>query len=118
MTLPLVLHGVFPAVEATLAEPLEGEVRSVPLILRMLEASCLRLFLKFERFSLLKKCGRWRPVVVCSANLLFESSVIVRLAIVQPPFGNRPFTISDESGRRKRCCVTLRPRTPVTGGHP
>jgi hypothetical protein len=56
MTLPLVLHGVFPAVETTLAEPLEGEVRSVLLILRMLEASCLRLFLKFERFSSLKKC--------------------------------------------------------------
>jgi hypothetical protein len=56
MTLPLVLHGVFPVVEAKLAEPLEGEVRSVPSILRMLDVSCLRLFLKFERFSSLKKC--------------------------------------------------------------
>ena len=49
ITLPLVLHGVFPVVEAKLAEPLEGEVRSVLSILRMLEASCLRFFLKFER---------------------------------------------------------------------
>src|SRR3954468_12105278 len=57
MTLPLVLHGVFPVVEAKLAEPLEREVRSVLAILRMLAASCLRLFLKFERFSSLKKWG-------------------------------------------------------------
>ena len=58
MTLPLVLHDVFTAVEAKLAEAFEGEVRSVPLILRMLEASCPRLFLKFERFSSLKNCRR------------------------------------------------------------
>jgi hypothetical protein len=57
MTLPLALHGVFPVVEAKLAKPLEKEVRSVLSILRMFEASCLRLFLKFERFSSLKKCG-------------------------------------------------------------
>ncbi len=31
MTLPCVLHGVFTAVEVTLAEAFEGEVRSVPL---------------------------------------------------------------------------------------
>src|SRR3954467_15344394 len=55
MTLPLVLHGVFPAVDMKLAEPFEGEVRSVPSILRMFESSCPRLFLKFERFSSLKK---------------------------------------------------------------
>ena len=51
----LVLHGVFTAVEDTLAEALEGEVRSVPSILRMFEASFRRLFLKFERFSSLRK---------------------------------------------------------------
>src|ERR1051325_4198779 len=56
MTLPLVLHGVFPAVDMKLAEPLEGEVGSVLSILRMFESSCPRLFLKFERFSSLKKC--------------------------------------------------------------
>jgi hypothetical protein len=55
MTLPCVLHGVFTAVEVTLAEAFEGEVRSVPLIFRMFEASFRRVFLKFERFSSLKK---------------------------------------------------------------
>ena len=55
MTLPLVLHGVFTAVEDTLAEAFEGEVGSVPSILRMFEASFRRVFLKFERFSSLKK---------------------------------------------------------------
>src|ERR1041385_3184783 len=73
MTLPLVLHGVFPAVEVKLAEPLEGEVRSVPSILRMLESSSPRLFLKFERFSSLKKCrqSRTRP----SASACLRSAI-------------------------------------------
>src|SRR5256885_965042 len=55
MTLPLVLHGVFTAVEGTLAEAFEGEVRSVLSILRMFEPSFQRVFLKFERFSSLRK---------------------------------------------------------------
>src|SRR5436853_7827806 len=55
MTLPLVLHGAFTAVEDTLAEAFEGEVRSVPSILRMFEPSFPRVFLKFERFSSLRK---------------------------------------------------------------
>src|SRR5205085_5830677 len=55
MTLPLVLHGVFTAVEDRLAKAFEGEVRSVPWILRMFEPSFRRLFLKFERFSSLRK---------------------------------------------------------------
>jgi hypothetical protein len=55
MTLPLVLHGVFTVVGETLAEALEGEVRSVSWILRMFEASFQRVFLKFERFSSLRK---------------------------------------------------------------
>jgi hypothetical protein len=55
MTLPFVLHGVFTVVADTLAEAVEGEVRSVPSILRMFEASFQRVFLKFERFSSLRK---------------------------------------------------------------
>jgi hypothetical protein len=55
MTLPCVLHGVFTAVEGTLAEAFEGEVRSVLSILRMFDASFRRPFLKFERFSSLRK---------------------------------------------------------------
>jgi hypothetical protein len=55
MTLPLVLHGVFTVVVDTLAEAFEGEVGSVPSILRMFDASFRRAFLKFERFSSLKK---------------------------------------------------------------
>src|SRR5687768_1916943 len=55
MTLPCVLHGVFTAVETTLAEALEGDVRSVLSILRMFETSFRRPFLKFERFSSLRK---------------------------------------------------------------
>src|SRR5438270_2900579 len=66
MTLPLVLHGVFPAVEERLAEPVEGRVGSVAWILRMLEASFRRLFLKFERFSSLRKS--------CSATCGFPSA--------------------------------------------
>src|SRR5215208_6372354 len=55
MTLPCVPHGVFTAVEDTLAEAFEGEVGSVRLILRMFEASFRRGFLKFEPFSSLRK---------------------------------------------------------------
>ncbi|MGB9367401.1 MAG: hypothetical protein WCE79_15440 [Xanthobacteraceae bacterium] len=102
MTLPLVLHGVFPVIEETLAEPLEGEVGSVASILRMLETSCLRLFLKFERFSSLKKSGQSEVAVgiksalarVC-LRVFLESRA---LAIVMPRFGNRPFTIPGEFG--------------------
>jgi hypothetical protein len=55
MTLPFVFHGVFTAVEGRLAAAFEGEVRSVLWILRMFEASFRRPFLKFERFSSLRK---------------------------------------------------------------
>src|SRR5215218_2682002 len=55
MTLPCVLHGIFTAVEVTLAGAFEGEVRSVLSILRMFEESFRRPFLKFERFSSLRK---------------------------------------------------------------
>jgi hypothetical protein len=55
MTLPCVLHGIFTAVEETLAEAFEGGVRSVLSILRMFEASFRRVFLKFERLSSLRK---------------------------------------------------------------
>src|ERR1041385_6706992 len=61
MTLPLVFHGVFTAVEGRLAKPFEGEVRSVRSILRMFEASFPRLFLKFERRSSLKKSAAREP---------------------------------------------------------
>jgi hypothetical protein len=37
MTLPFVFHGVFTAVEATLAEAFEGEVRSMSSILCLFE---------------------------------------------------------------------------------
>jgi hypothetical protein len=105
MTLPLVLHGVFTAVEGRLAKPFEGEVRSVPSILRMLEASFPRLFLKFERFSSLRKSAARGalhhecavalratprgPRILCSHR--------ARSAFVPPSFGNRPFTIPGES---------------------
>jgi len=61
MTLPLVLHGVFTAVEERLAEAFEGEVRSLPSILRMFEQSFPRVFLKFERFSSLKNDAGGHP---------------------------------------------------------
>src|SRR4051812_2342962 len=54
MTRPLVLHGVFTAVDKMLAEPVEGEVGSTRTILRIFEASFRRLFLKFERFLSLR----------------------------------------------------------------
>src|ERR1044072_4199501 len=60
MILPFVPSSLFAAVEQRLAEAFEGEVRSVRSILRMFETSFRRLFLKFERFSSLKKsCGRY-----------------------------------------------------------
>jgi hypothetical protein len=56
MTLPFVPSSFFAAVvEETLADAIEGEVRSVRWILRMFEPSFRRLFLKFERFSSLRK---------------------------------------------------------------
>src|SRR5215213_6934829 len=64
MTLPCVLHGIFTAVEDTLAEPFEGEVRWVLSILRMFDASFRRAFLKFERFSSLRK--RCQPLARCA----------------------------------------------------
>jgi hypothetical protein len=60
MTLPFVPHEIPIAVEDTLAEPVEGEVGSVRSILRMFETSFQRLFLKFERFSSLRKSCRAR----------------------------------------------------------
>jgi hypothetical protein len=105
MTLPLVLHGVFTAVEGRLAKPFEGEVRSVPSILRMLEASFLRLFLKFERFSSLKKSARrgaLQTAYIANARaaprgLRILCSHRAPSAFVPPSFGNRPFTIPGES---------------------
>ena len=58
MTLPFVPHDCPIAVEDTLAEALEGEVRSVRSILRMFDSSFQRVFLKFERFSSLRKDAR------------------------------------------------------------
>jgi len=58
MTLPFVPRDIFIADVDTLAEAFEGEVGSVRQILRMFEASFRRLFLKFERFSSLKKSCR------------------------------------------------------------
>jgi hypothetical protein len=55
ITRPLVLHGVCTAVDEKLAEALEGEVRWIATILLMFESSFRRLFLKFERFSSLRK---------------------------------------------------------------
>jgi hypothetical protein len=51
MTLPFVLHGVFTAVEETLAEAVESEVRRVTWILPMFETNSRQIFLKFDRFS-------------------------------------------------------------------
>jgi hypothetical protein len=61
MALPFVPSSFFAAREDTLAEAVEGEVRSVRSILRMFEASFRRLFLKFERFSSLKESCRRYP---------------------------------------------------------
>jgi hypothetical protein len=61
MALPFVPSSWFAALEDTLAEAFEGEVRSVRSILRMFEASFRRLFLKFERFSSLKESCRCYP---------------------------------------------------------
>src|SRR5258707_13914993 len=55
MTRPLVLHGVCTVVDDKLAEPFEGEVRWTATILLMFEPNFRRLFLKFERFSSLRK---------------------------------------------------------------
>jgi hypothetical protein len=61
MTLPCVFHDVFIAVMDTLAEAIEGEVGSVLWILRMFETNLQRVFLKFERFSSLRKRCRVAP---------------------------------------------------------
>jgi hypothetical protein len=68
MTLPFVPHEILFAVEDTLAEAVEGEVRSVRSILRMFETSFRRLFLKFERFSSLRKSCHDRARRVRSAG--------------------------------------------------
>jgi len=56
-TLPFVPHGVFTAVfsSGTLAEPIEGEVRRIVAILSMFDSKSRQIFLKFERFSSLRK---------------------------------------------------------------
>jgi hypothetical protein len=51
MTLPFVRHGVFTAVEGTLAEAVESEVRRIVAILSMFDSNSRHIFLKFERFS-------------------------------------------------------------------
>jgi hypothetical protein len=95
IALPLVLHGVFAAVEDTLAEGFEGEVRSMSSILRMFEPSFRRLFLKFERFSSLRKsCRRAAQRMRLRARLDFAR---LRRAAIAPPFGNLLFTIRDKS---------------------
>src|SRR5262245_28306580 len=55
MTRPRVPHDFSIVVADTLAEALEGEVGSVSRICLMFESSSQRLFLKFERFSSLRK---------------------------------------------------------------
>jgi hypothetical protein len=61
MTLPCVFHDVFIVVADTLAEAFEGEVGSLRWILRMFESNLQRVFLKFERFSSLRKRCRAEP---------------------------------------------------------
>jgi hypothetical protein len=51
MTLPFVPHGVFTAVEGTLAAPIESRVRRIVAILSMFDSKSRHIFLKFERFS-------------------------------------------------------------------
>src|SRR5258708_20971464 len=68
MTLPFVPHAIPFAVEDTLAEAVEGEVRSERSILRMFETSFRRLFLKFERFSSLRKPCQKRAKVAREAS--------------------------------------------------
>jgi hypothetical protein len=107
MTLPCVLHGIFTAVEVTLAEPFEGEVRSVLSILRMFEESFRRPFLKFERFSSLRKRCHRRDLAETLPRVgpaEQQSGVALEIllseaCLVPPPFGNRPFTIRDEFNR-------------------
>jgi len=61
MTLPRVFHDVFIVVVDTLAEAIEGAVGPVLRILRMFDSNLHRAFLKFERFSSLKKGCRAAP---------------------------------------------------------
>jgi hypothetical protein len=58
MTLPLAFHALSVVVEGKLAEAVEGAVCLMALIFRMFESNLQRLFLKFERFSSLKKSCR------------------------------------------------------------
>src|SRR3569623_1553421 len=55
MTLPRLIHGVSTAVDDKLAEAHEGEVRWTATLLLMIKPSFRRLFLKFERFSSLRR---------------------------------------------------------------
>ena len=55
MTLPCVFHDVFIVVADTLAEAFDSEVGSPLWILRMFETNLQQGFLKFERFSSLRK---------------------------------------------------------------
>jgi len=112
MTLPCVFHDVFIAVADTLAEAIEGEVGSVLWILRMFETNLRRVFLKFERFSSLRKRCRAAPYfarrcdrrVSARAKLSLCRSLIswrerAGGALLPPSFGNRPFTIPIDSAR-------------------
>jgi hypothetical protein len=58
MTLPLAFHVLSVVVEGKLAEAVEGAVCSLVRIFRMFDSNLQRLFLKFERFSSLKKSCR------------------------------------------------------------
>jgi hypothetical protein len=113
MTLPCVLHGIFTAVEITLAGAFEGEVRSVLSILRMFEESFRRPFLKFERFSSLRKQCHRRDITHAlspgqrsraAKQSRARNTPYLEHAFVPPSFGNRPFTIRDEFNR---VCIVI-----------
>jgi hypothetical protein len=58
MTLPLAFHELSAVVEGKLAEAVEGAVCSLVRIFRMFDSNLQRIFLKFERFSSLRKSCR------------------------------------------------------------
>jgi hypothetical protein len=98
MTLPFVPRDIFIADVDTLAEAFEGEVGSVRQILRMFEASFRRLFLKFERFSSLRKSSR-------------DGALCARQTIA------RAVAVAESHGRSGSSCVGNAPRVPWRGLH-
>jgi hypothetical protein len=107
MTLPFVPHEIPIADEDTLADAVEGEVGWVRSILRMFESSFRRLFLKFERFSSLRKPCRAREDAASRAPPAARGGETKRFpcvlrhngATLAPPFGNRPFTMTGKTRR-------------------